>query len=110
MKKFPKWFEKTYGVPAPEELLTHLAENPEGIQAEQGILYTAESMMDYTEERDLQEKGVLWLGTGLCLSVFLMRAKDGKVFLVDKTDFQVVDASFRSLDTCKQLLGLENAE
>ncbi|WP_274644636.1 hypothetical protein [Pseudomonas serbica] len=110
MKTFPKWFEKNYGTPAPAELLVHFSENPNGVQAEQGVLFTAKDMVEYTEERDLQEKGVLWLGTGLCLTVFLLRAKDGKVFLVDKADFQSVDASFKSLDTCKQLLALENPE
>jgi hypothetical protein len=92
------------------ELLAHIAENPKGVQAEQGVLYTAKDMVAYTEERELQEKGVLWLGTGLCLSVFQLRARDGKVFLVDQSDLQSVDASFKSLDTCKQLLALENPE
>lgn len=53
---------------------------------------------------------MLWLGTGLCLTVFLLRTKDGKVFLGDQSDFQSVDASFKSLDTCKQRLALEKQE
>lgn len=105
MKSFPKWFEQTYGTPAPAELLEYFTEHPEGLAVEQGSLYSAEDMVAYTEERELVEKGVLYLGIGASLTVLLLRAKDGKVFLVDKTDFQSVDATFKNLDTCKSVMG-----
>lgn len=105
MKKFPKWFEKTYGTPAPADLLEYFTEHPDGLTVEQGSLYTAEDMVAYTEERELGENGVLYLGTGASLTVLLLRAKDGKVFLVDKTDFQSVDATFRDLGTCQSVMG-----
>lgn len=109
MKRLSNWFGKTFGSKAPADLLNYLKDHPEGLAAESGILYDAESIIDYTEERDLQEKGLLYLGTGPMLNVFLLRAKDGKVFLVDKTDFQLVDATFKSLDTCITLLQLEKS-
>lgn len=107
MKKFKRWFEKTYGCKAPDELINYLKDNPEGSCGTSGSLYGIEDMIDYTEDRNLQEKGVMYLGTGDFLNVFLLRAKDGKVFLVDKTDHQVVDAWFKDLQMCLNLLDLQ---
>jgi hypothetical protein len=99
LKRFSNWFVNTYGVNAPGPLLNYLKDNPEGL-ADQSELLSAEAIIDATELRALQTKGLLYLGTGPLRSVFLLRAKDGKVFLVDQDDFQVVDASFSSLDAC----------
>jgi hypothetical protein len=108
MKKFANWFSKTFGVKAPDDLLNYLKDHPDGLAGE-SCLYSAEDIIDYTEERELQEKGLLYLGTGPMLNVFLLRAKDGKVFLVDKADFQIVDATFKSLETCITLLEMEKS-
>ncbi|MBI6885168.1 hypothetical protein [Pseudomonas putida] len=104
LKKFSNWVSKTYGDPAPAELLAFLKDHPDGLALGNGlILYGIEDIQIYTEERELEEKGVLYLGAG-DLSVFLLRVKDGKVFLVDSTDYQEVDASFKGIDTCVMLL------
>lgn len=85
----------------------YLKDHPDGSSGSSGSLYGMEDIMAYTEERELESKGVLFLGTGDTLNVFLIRAVGGKVFLVDETDFQSVDASFKDLDMCRNLLNLE---
>lgn len=107
MKQFKKWFVRNFKCDPPDSLMGYLKDHPDGSSGSSGSLYGLEDIMAYTEERELESKGVLYLGTGDLLNVFLIRAVGGKVFLVDKTDYQVVDASFKDLDTCRNLLNLE---
>jgi hypothetical protein len=46
---------------------------------------------------------------GTCDDVqhILLRARDGKVFIVDPMDYRIVDASFSGVDTLIGLLNLE---
>lgn len=106
MSNFKSWFKAAYGVDMPEDLAEYLNEKPDGATSESGTLYGPEDIMAYTEERELEEKGFLYLGTGNMLDVFLLQVADGQVFLVDQTDYQVVDASFRSLTVLRNLLDL----
>jgi hypothetical protein len=103
LKRFSAWFTKTYGTSAPGPLLNYIKDYPEGL-AGQSELFKADEIIDATEQRALQDKGLLYIGIGPLSNVFLLRASDGKVFLVDRDDFKVVDASFKSLDACLILM------
>jgi len=107
MTEFKSWFVDTYHSEVPQDLLEYLQERPDGVTCESATLYNAEDMMAYTEERELEEKGFVYLGTGNTLDVFLLRAADGEVVLVDQTDFESVDATFKSLSTLRNLLNLQ---
>ncbi|AXH60056.1 hypothetical protein [Pseudomonas amygdali] len=107
MSNFKSWFKATYNVEMPEDLVEYLSEKPDGASSEAATLYGPEDIMAYTEERELEEKGFLYLGTGNMLDVLLLQVADGQVFLVDQTDYQNVDASFRSLTVLRNLLDLQ---
>jgi len=104
LRKFSDWVLKTYGNPAPAELLAFLKDSPDGIQLVDGLrIYSIEDIKIYTEEWELEENGVLYIGAGH-LTVILLRVKDGKVFMVDSMDYKIVDATFKSLERFVQLL------
>lgn len=107
MNNFKSWFKVTYGVDMPEDLVEYLNERPDGARSESGTLYGPEDIMAFTEEQELEEKGFLYIGTGNMLDVLLLQVADGQVFLVDQTDYQVIDASFRSLTVLRNLLDLQ---
>lgn len=107
MKQFCQWVMKNFGCEPPPELLAYLKDNPDGSSGSDGSLFGYEDIVTYTEERNLAQKGVLYIGAGVSLDVFLIRAIDGKVFLVDENDFQSVDASFKHLSKCTDLLNIQ---
>jgi hypothetical protein len=49
----------------------------------------------------------LLIGTCDDVQHILLRARDGKVFIVDPMDYRIVDASFSGVDTLIGLLNLE---
>ena len=104
MSTFNTWFKKSFGCPVPREFDEFIGEHPQGLSGDAGTLWDPEEIMACTEERDLAEKGVCMIGTTSTLGVFLLRAKDGRVFVVDRTDFGVVDAWFACISTCIGLL------
>lgn len=106
MSRFSEWFANTYGCEVSEDLSDYLKDYPEGIASSSVILYSPEDMLAHTEERELGAKGILFLGTGTSLDDIILRVKDGKVFVVDETNYQSVDASFRSLTRFITLLNL----
>lgn len=107
MKRFKQWFVRNFKCEPPAELMGYLKDHPDGSSGSSGSLYGVDDIIAYTEERELEEKGVLYIGTGEFLSVFLFRAADGKVFLVDENNFQAVDATFRDLEICMNLLHID---
>lgn len=106
MKNFRKWFTQQFKCEPPGELLGHLKDFPEGSSGSTGSIYGLDDIIAFTEERELDAKGVIYLGAG-DLSVYLMKAVDGKVFVVDSKDYKSVDATFKNLDVCKSLLSLD---
>lgn len=109
----PEWFAtrfaSKFNQPVPDTLASYLADHPAGLWSEAGSLWKAQDIIDGTEERDLQEKGVFFIGTTAFESIFLLRARDGKVFVVDRLDHSIVDATFCDIDTCTSLIGFEEA-
>ncbi|WP_439672832.1 SMI1/KNR4 family protein (plasmid) [Cupriavidus necator] len=101
---FSNWFVSTFGVPVPEEFAEFLAEHPKGLSGDGSALWAAEDIIEATEDRDLKSKGICFIGTRDDLYVFLLRANDGRVFVVDRHDYQYVDAWFRSISTCIGLM------
>jgi hypothetical protein len=55
------------------------------------------------EQRELETN----IGTCDDVQHILLRARDGKVFIVDPMDYRIVDASFSGVDTLIGLLNLE---
>lgn len=106
---FATWFTSKFNVDVPEALGDYLAKRPSGLWSQAGSLWKADEIIDATEERDLQDKGVCMIGTTAFEANFILRACDGRVFAVDKFDYAKVDARFSDLDSCICLLDFEEA-
>jgi hypothetical protein len=104
MNDFKTWFEGAFGLPVPSDYEEFLAENLNGLSAAAGVLWEPEEVMACTEERELEGKGICMIGTTTNLGVFLLRARDGRVIIVDRTDFSDVDAWFSNISACISLL------
>lgn len=105
---FDTWFAKAFGHQVPEAFAEFLSTHPKG--AENGLgprLWPADSVMIETEDRDLHEKGVCLIGASDSIAHILMRAKDGKVFVVDNHDYEAVDAWFADVKVLINMLNLE---
>jgi hypothetical protein len=106
---FATWFGSKFNLPVPDTLSEYLASHANGLWSPAGTLWKPEAIIDATEERDLQEKGVCVIGETAFEGIFLLRARDGRVFAVDKSEYGEVDAWFSDLDSCVCLLGFEEA-
>ncbi|WP_430233432.1 hypothetical protein [Paraburkholderia tropica] len=106
---FATWFAAKFNLPVPDGLAQYLASHPNGLWSQAGSLWKAEAIIDATEERDLQENGVCMIGETAFAGIFLLRARDGRVFAVDKFDHREVDAWFNDLDSCTSMLDFEEA-
>lgn len=106
---FASWFETKFGKPVPDEFAEYLARHPDGLWSNAGTLWKADAIIDATEERDLHEKGVCFIGETAFEAVFLLRARDGRVFASDRFDASNVDAWFSDIDSCIALLDFEEA-
>lgn len=105
---FPAWFAENFGLPTPKAFAQFLAKYPMGVENGFGPrLWPADRVMQETEDRGLVEKGVCLIGASDSISHILMRAKDGKVFLVSSRDNQNVDAWFADVQVFINLLNLE---
>jgi hypothetical protein len=106
---FATWFGSKFNLPVPDTLSEYLASHPDGLWSQAGTLWKPEAIIDATEERDLQENGVCMIGETAFEGTFLLRARDGRVFAVDKFDHREVDAWFSDLESCICMLGFEDA-
>ena len=107
---FAQWFLKAFGHEVPPSFAEYLAQYPRG--AENGCgprLWPADRIQDETEERELEERGVCLVGGVDSLGHILMRARDGKIIMVDRHDYGVIDATFSSVDVMISLLQLEKS-
>lgn len=106
--EFAAWFAKMFGHPVPDAFGQFLSTHPKG--AENGFgprLWPVERVVIETEDRELAEKGVCLIGASDSIAHILMRAKDGKVFIVDNHDYTLVDASFSDVTVLCNLLNLQ---
>lgn len=60
-----------------------------------------------TEAGGLVAKGVCMIGHTAAHGVFLLRVTDGKVFVVDQSNYSAVSATFAGMDVCSRLLALD---
>ncbi len=106
---FGTWFTSKFHLPVPVAFGDYLSKHPNGLWSQAGSLWKADEIIDATEERELQDKGVCMIGTTAFEAIFLLRARDGRVFAVDQFDYSQVDAWFSGLDSCICLLDFEEA-
>ncbi|MBN3729330.1 hypothetical protein [Burkholderia sp. Tr-20390] len=105
---FAQWFMKAFGVSVPAALEAYLIAHPQGVENGYGPkLWTAQAIRDETDDRELAEKGVCIIGAADDTRPILLRARDGKVFIVDPMDYRTVDAWFSDIDSLIGLLNLE---
>lgn len=105
---FAKWFRTAFGVEVPAAFDAYLAAHPQGVENGYGPrLWNAQVIQDETDDRELAEKGVCMIGASDDTRHILLRARDGKVFIVDPMDYQTVDAWFSDVDSLIGLLNLE---
>lgn len=105
---FATWFATVFGHAVPEDYRDFLSKHPTGAQNGFGPrLWPAERVREETEDRELIKKGVCLIGASDSIAHILMRAKDGKVFIVDNRDYALVDAWFSNVTTFCNLLNLE---
>lgn len=107
MKQFRQWFLRTFRSDPPGDLMAYLKDHPEGSSGRSGILLSIDDIMTSTEEMGLASKGVLYLGDGVAQDALILRVGDGKVFLVSASDLQSVDATFKNLSKCLDVLKFE---
>jgi hypothetical protein len=75
---FGTWFAAKFNLPVPEALAEYLANHANGMWSQAGSLWKAEAIIDATEERDLQQKGVCMIGETAFEAILLLRARDGR--------------------------------
>lgn len=105
--EFESWFKQSFNISVPEGYRFVVAEHPSGIVGETAQLYALADVEAFTDERDLFDKGVCLIGDAESLTHILLRVSDGKVFVVDRTDYKVVDATFRDTVSLANLLDLD---
>lgn len=106
--EFVTWFATTFGCPVPKDYGEFLSKHPSGAQNGFGPrLWPADRAIQETGDRDLAAKGVCLIGASDSIAHILMRAIDGKVFIVDNHDYALVDAWFSDVKTLCNLLNLE---
>lgn len=109
-QRFIQWFKESYGVDAPRDYVEFLEENAKAVyNGRGGTLWISDDVMDETTDRDLHLKGLCLIGGGDSLTHYLLRAKDGKIIVVDRHDYSVVDAWFSGIDTMIGLMGFATA-
>ncbi|MFP3637509.1 hypothetical protein [Paraburkholderia sp. SIMBA_054] len=105
---FDQWFRHAFGTSLPEPFGTYLANHPRGVENGYGPrLWPADRIREETQDRRLVEKGVCLIGASDSIRHILLRASDGKVFVVDSRNHRSVDATFACVDTLIGLLKLE---
>lgn len=110
-RKFEEWFKASFGIAVPAAYLAFLTANPKTVynHGRGGALWDAEYVMSETDDRETSEKGVCIIGGGDSLTHYLLRAKDGRVFVVDRLDYSVVDAWFSDIDSMVGLMDFQTA-
>ena len=105
---FEEWFRKTFASQVPLELAEYVVEHPSGMENGYGPkLWKADWIQGETEDRGLVEKGVCMIGACDSIRHILLRARDGKVIIVDSRDHTMVDAWFSDINLLIGLLKLE---
>lgn len=103
MTPFDQWFEDSFRCTVPQQYAAFLEAHPKGRNGAGGAMYGAGDVIAFTEERDLVAKGVCFIGAR-SLETFLLRAHDGRIFVVDSTDYSHIDAWFANIDCVMNLM------
>lgn len=104
---FKAWFACAFGLELPEPVERFMSAYPRGAGGSCGSIWGASDIVSYANANQLGEKGICLIGTTTNRGVFLLRARDGKVFVVDQEDYSKVDATFSNMDVCVALLALD---
>lgn len=100
---FCVWFKRTFKVDVPQEFYDHLKTFSDGIYGDNYVLYKESEIITRTENGDSI------LGKGFCIvghwnkDIIILRAKDGKVFMVDSKDLSRVAAWFCNISMFRNL-------
>jgi hypothetical protein len=106
-EEFVEWFARTFGADVPAAFQRFLDKHPRGTSGACGSVYPPGEIVTNTEAGGLAGKGVCVIGRTAEHGVFLLRVTDGKVFLVDETNYSAVSATFAGMDVCTRLLALD---
>lgn len=110
-KAFETWFKSSFGVDVPTDYLLFLTHNLKSVYngGRGGVLWDAEFVMSQTDDYEVAEKGVCIIGGSDSLTHYLLRARDGRVFVVDRLDHTVVDAWFSSIEVMIGLMDFQTS-
>ena len=105
--EFPAWFARVFGLEVPAEFDRYRQRNPHGMRGRWGRMFAGSEVITVSEQCDIIKHGMCFVGAASTLRMFMLRARDGKIFVVDGTDHNVVAATFCDMETCLELLGLD---
>ncbi|WP_321817109.1 MULTISPECIES: hypothetical protein [unclassified Paraburkholderia] len=109
MNTFNEWFAGAFGVDMCQSFAQYLQAHPKGMENGCGPrIWTAAAMRVETDDRELAKKGVCLIGRSDSIQDILLRARDGKVFIVDSSDYRTIDATFSGIDVLVSLLQTED--
>lgn len=106
-EEFVAWFACTFGAEVPAAFERFLDKHPRGTSGECGCVFPPGEIVASTEAGGVAGKGVCVIGRTAEHGVFLLRVTDGKIFVVDETDYSAVSATFAGMDVCFRLLALQ---
>lgn len=105
--EFVAWFACSFGAEVPTSFQRFLDKHPRGTSGTGGRIYAPVDIVTSTEARGLAGRGVCVVGRAADDGLFLLRATDGKVFVVDERDYSAINATFLGMDACSRLMALE---
>lgn len=106
-EEFPAWFARAFGLEVPTEFERYRTRSPHGLTGRWGRMFPAAEIIDISEQCGLIKHGVCFIGAASTLRMFMLRARDGKIFVVDGTDHTIVAGTFSDMETCIEILGLD---
>ncbi|MGU7775682.1 hypothetical protein ACV229_36705 [Burkholderia sp. MR1-5-21] len=105
---FASWCHSYFGQAAPDSWLDFLKDHRSSIyNGTGGVIWDVAEIIAATEERELAGKGVCIIGTENDVRVYLLRVRDGRIFAVDRADYQIVDAWFSDIDVMTDMCQFE---
>lgn len=106
--EFSAWFARSYGYEVPEAFARFISRNPTGISGPCGKFWAPCEIVNVTEECDVIGRGICIIGAATTFRLFMLRASDGKVYLVDGTNYTSVEATFADMAVCLDILALDH--
>jgi hypothetical protein len=106
--EFPGWFARVFGLEVPVAFDRYRQRNPVGMRGRWGRMFPAAEVIAVSASSDIVQHGMCFVGVAASQQMFMLRARDGKIFVVNGTDHRVVTATFSDMVTCLELLGLDS--